>query len=63
MAADLGIPKKKVAYYYHDEIGNFYYGGSLNILLFSKGLASPAVQVRMGNQIAILNAGKTPKVK
>lgn len=42
------------------ELGNFFYGGSLNILLFSKGIASPAIQVRLGNQIAILDAGTTP---
>ena len=41
--------------------GNFYFGGSLNILLFSPiegtdvHMLSPAVQTRMGNQIGILN--------
>ena len=45
----------------YTRLGNFYYGGSLNILLFSKGLASPAIQVRLGNQIAILNAGEAPE--
>jgi phosphatidylserine decarboxylase len=45
----------------YTELGNFYYGGSLDILLFSHGLASPAVQVRMGNQIGILNAGAKPQ--
>jgi len=42
--------------------GNFYYGGSLNILLFSPiegmggvQMVSPVVQTRMGNQIGILN--------
>ena len=45
----------------YTRLGNFYYGGSLNILLFSKGIASPAIQVRLGNQIAILNAGATPE--
>lgn len=42
--------------------GNFYFGGSLNILLFSPiqgmdgaEMVSPAVQTRMGNQIGILN--------
>lgn len=44
----------------YTELGNFYYGGSLNILLFSKGLATPAVQVRLGNQIGIFNAGTAP---
>ncbi|MDJ0629369.1 MAG: phosphatidylserine decarboxylase [Rhodobacter sp.] len=41
-------------------LGGFLYGGSLNILLFSKNIASPAVQTRLGNQIAILNAGEAP---
>ncbi len=45
----------------YTRLGNFYYGGSLNILLFSKGIASPAIQVRLGNQIAILNAGNAPE--
>lgn len=42
--------------------GNFYFGDSLNILLFSPidgmedvQVLSPAVQTRMGNQIGILN--------
>ncbi len=41
-------------------LGGFLYGGSLNILLFSKDIASPTVQTRLGNQINILNAGQTP---
>jgi len=41
--------------------GNFFFGGSLNILLFSKGMLSPAVQTRMGNQIGIIHAGESPK--
>jgi phosphatidylserine decarboxylase len=45
----------------YTRLGNFYYGGSLNILLFSKGIASSAIQVRLGNQIGILNAGETPE--
>ena len=51
--------------------GNFFFGGSLNILLFSPidgmedvQMVSPAVQTRMGNQIGILNtpypAPRTP---
>ncbi|MEM8931809.1 MAG: phosphatidylserine decarboxylase, partial [Acidobacteriota bacterium] len=42
-------------------LGNFFFGGSLNILLFSPiegtdaQMLSPAVQTRMGNQIGILN--------
>ena len=47
----------------YTELGNFYYGGSLNILLFSQGLVSPAVQTRMGNQIGIINVGTTPPVQ
>jgi phosphatidylserine decarboxylase len=31
------------------EFGNFLFGGSLDILLFSKGMVSPVVQTRMGN--------------
>ncbi len=45
----------------YTHLGNLYYGGSLNILLFSKGIASPAIQVHLGNQIAILNAGEIPE--
>lgn len=41
-------------------LGGFLYGGSLNILLFSEGIASPTVQTRLGNQINILNAGSSP---
>lgn len=32
-------------------LGNFSYGGSLNILLFSDGLLEPGLQVRLGAQI------------
>jgi phosphatidylserine decarboxylase len=41
-------------------LGGFRYGGSLNIILFSKDIASPTVQTRLGNQINTLNAGKAP---
>ena len=44
----------------YTRFGSFYYGGSLNILLFSKGLASGAIQTRMGNQITLFNVGKSP---
>ncbi len=44
----------------YTRLGNFYYGGSLNILLFSKGLTTGAVQTRLGNQIGLFNIGKTP---
>lgn len=47
----------------YTELGNFYYGGSLNILLFSPGMVSAAVQTRMGNQIGVINVGTTPPVK
>ena len=43
------------------KFGNFLFGGSLNILLFSKGMVSPAVQTRMGNQIGVINIGTAPK--
>lgn len=43
------------------KLGNFFYGGSLNILLFSKDMLSPAVQTRMGNQIGIINVGSAPE--
>lgn len=42
----------------YTELGNFYYGGSLNLLLYSKGLASGVTHVRMGNQINVLNLGQ-----
>ncbi len=44
----------------YTRIGSFYYGGSLNILLFSKGMVSPVIQTRMGNQIGIIDIGSTP---
>ncbi|MCB1825280.1 MAG: phosphatidylserine decarboxylase [Candidatus Competibacteraceae bacterium] len=43
------------------KFGNFFFGGSLNILLFSKGMISPAVQTRLGNQIGVINIGTAPK--
>ncbi|MEJ2407346.1 MAG: phosphatidylserine decarboxylase [Candidatus Thiodiazotropha sp.] len=43
------------------KLGNFFFGGSLDILLFSEGMISPAVQTRMGNQIGVINIGKSPK--
>ena len=43
----------------YSRLGNFLYGGSLNILLFSRGLASPVIQTRLGNQITILNTQET----
>ncbi len=57
---DDDIKKGKIVKRGYTRLGNFLYGGSLDILLFSKGLASGAVQTRMGNQIALFNIGKTP---
>jgi phosphatidylserine decarboxylase len=50
------VPGKVVKRGY-TELGNFYYGGSLNIMLYSKGLAGNAVQTRMGNQINLFSLG------
>lgn len=47
----------------YTRLGNFLYGGSLNILLFSEGISSGVVQTRMGNQITLLNAGTAPEEK
>ena len=52
-------PNKKVKRGY-TELGNFFYGGSLDILLYSRGLAGSPVQVRMGNQINLYNVGTCP---
>lgn len=43
------------------KFGNFLFGGSLNIMLFSTNMVSPAIQTRMGNQIGIINIGESPK--
>lgn len=43
------------------KLGNFFYGGSVDILLFSKNMISPAIQTRMGNQIGIIKIGASPK--
>jgi phosphatidylserine decarboxylase len=45
----------------YTRLGHFLYGGSLDILLFSKGLATGAVQTRLGNQIALFNIGSSEK--
>lgn len=37
-------------------VGHFAYGGSINLILFSRGLADGVAQVRMGAQIAVLSA-------
>jgi len=42
------------------KFGNFFFGGSLNILLFSRNMVTPAVQTRMGNQIGVINIGSAP---
>lgn len=44
----------------YTRLGNFLYGGSLDILLFSKGLATGAVQTRLGTQITLFNVGRAP---
>ncbi|KHD09994.1 hypothetical protein PN36_26230 [Candidatus Thiomargarita nelsonii] len=59
--ADDIVPGKQVKRGY-TRFGNFYYGGSLDILLFSKGLASGVVQTRLGTQITLFNVGDTPPV-
>ncbi len=56
------VPGKVVKRGY-TELGSFFYGGSLDILLYSKGLASSVVQTRMGNQINLFNVGTTPDVE
>ena len=53
--ADIKVGKQLKKGY--TELGNFFYGGSLNILLYSKGLAGSSIQVRMGNQINVLKRG------
>jgi phosphatidylserine decarboxylase len=41
----------------YTRLGNFYYGGSLDILLFSKDLAAGALQTRLGTQVAVFDIG------
>jgi phosphatidylserine decarboxylase len=53
------VPGKVVKRGY-TRLGNFFYGGSLDILLFSKGLASGVIQTRLGNQITLFNVGTPP---
>jgi len=60
---DEGIVPGKVVKRGFTEIGNFYYGGSLNILLYSKGLAGSPVQTRMGTQINLFNVGTPPAAR
>ena len=45
----------------YTRIGNFNYGGSMNLMLFSKGLLTGSVQTRLGNQIGTINVGRTPQ--
>jgi phosphatidylserine decarboxylase len=56
------VPGKVVKRGY-TRLGNFFYGGSLDILLFSKGLASGVIQTRLGNQITLFNVGTPPASK
>ncbi|HEW98926.1 MAG: hypothetical protein DRR16_22100 [Candidatus Parabeggiatoa sp. nov. 3] len=58
LADDIVFGKKVKRGY--TRFGNFYYGGSLDILLFSKGLASGVVQTRLGTQITLFNVGTPP---
>ena len=44
----------------YTRLGNFYYGGSLDILLFSAGLAPGVVQTRLGSQINLFDIGSMP---
>jgi len=44
----------------YSEIGYFLYGGSLDVLLFSKGLVTAAIQTRLGNQIGVIDTGALP---
>ena len=44
----------------NSRFGHFLYGGSLNILLFSKGLVqSNAIQTRLGNQIGLFDTSNS----
>ena len=54
------VPGKTVKRGY-TRFGNFLYGGSLNVLLFSEGLASGVIQTRLGNQITLFNVGTPPQ--
>lgn len=58
---DDDIATGKVVKRGYTRLGNFFYDGSLNILLFSKGLASGVIQTRLGNQITLFNVGTPPK--
>ena len=58
---DKEIVPGKVVKRGYTRLGNFLYGGSLNILLFSKGLAEGAVQTRLGTQINLLSVGQSPE--
>jgi len=44
----------------YTRLGHFQYGGSLDMLLFSRGLASGVVQTRLGNQIGLFKVGTAP---
>ena len=45
----------------NSRFGHFLYGGSLDILLFSKDLVqSSAIQTRLGNQIGLIDTMKSP---
>jgi len=57
---DEGIVAGKTVQRGYTRLGRFQYGGSLDILLFSKGLADGAVQTRLGSQITVFNVGRKP---
>ncbi|MDP7070301.1 MAG: phosphatidylserine decarboxylase, partial [Phycisphaerales bacterium] len=45
----------------YTRLGNFLYGGSLNILLFSEGLVDgAAIKCRLGEQITMYDIGSPP---
>lgn len=44
----------------NSRFGHFLYGGSLNLLLFSKGLVQTgAIQTRLGNQIGLFDTSNS----
>ncbi len=58
---DPGVVKGAKVKRGYTRLGNFFYGGSLNIMLFSRGLATGAIQTRLGNQITLFDIGTAPK--
>lgn len=56
----MAVPGKVVKRGY-TRLDHFQYGGSLNLLLFSRGLASGAIQTRLGTQIDLFEVGRDPE--